>query len=65
MKPSLLAFALLPGLASNGIFAYNSTAATSGAVWGTDATVTTPTTVAGATVDVVLYVEKFDDYPSF
>lgn len=56
--------ALLPGLASNGIFAYNSTAATSGAVFGADATVTTPTTNVAATVDVVMYVESFDDYPT-
>lgn len=56
--------ALLPGLASNGIFSYNSTAATSGAVFGTDAAVTTPTTNLGATVDVVMYVEVFADYPT-
>lgn len=56
--------ALLPGLVSNGIFAYNSTAATSGAVFGADATITTPTTNLGATVDVVMYVEANDDYPT-
>lgn len=56
---------LLPGLASNGIFAYNSTAATSGAVFGADATVTTPTTTPAATVNVLLYVETYEDNPSF
>lgn len=57
--------ALLPGLASNGIFAWNSTAATSGAVFGTDAAVTTPTTNVGATVDVLMYYETFENSPSF
>lgn len=54
--------ALLPGVVASGIFAFNSTAATSGAFFGTG-TVAASTVVA-ATVDVVLYVEAWDDYPS-
>ena len=53
--------ALIPALLSSNTIAVNATASTSGFLFGTT---TTTSTVISATVDVVLYVETYDDYPT-
>jgi len=53
--------ALVPALLSSNTIAVNATASTAGFLFGTT---TDTSTVVSAKLDVVLYVEKYDDYPS-
>lgn len=53
--------ALVPALLSSNTIAVNGTASTAGFLFGTT---TSTSTVVSATVDVVLYTETYDDYPS-
>lgn len=53
--------ALVPALLSSNTIAVNATDSTAGFLFGTT---TTTSTVVSATVDVVLYTETYDDYPT-